>query len=56
MKDVFIKRTFDIGITGIFVDENGEQYIVTEFMSKGSVKAVLEEEGESMTIRDRLSM
>jgi serine/threonine protein kinase len=36
--------------------KNGNQYIVTEYLSKGSLKDLLISDGENMTLDDLLSM
>jgi serine/threonine protein kinase len=41
---------------GIHINEAGERFIVTEFMTKGSVSSVMSKEGKRMTTEDEISI
>jgi serine/threonine protein kinase len=42
---------------GLYLSENGEQYMVTEYMSKGSLLDLLRsQERANMTVADLLAM
>jgi hypothetical protein len=41
---------------GIFINDEGEQFIVCEYMPKGSVLRTLREESNKLQIKDLLRM